>query len=141
MVGGTYFFMLTSVVITLPKGFSWVKLNAGQKGFFRVNYTAEHWNAISNVLNVNMNSMSASDRWGVIDDSFSLSAAGFLPYSTSLDLVQYVKKENHSVPWNAASDKLTSISNLVYSTALYPGFRVRFINLMLRWQKLNDISF
>ena len=123
-------FFIVSVDVTVPSDFSWVKLNAGQIGFFRVNYIADHWTAVASALAANVDSMSASDRWGVIDDSFSVAAAGLLSYSTALDLVQYVKKDTHPVPWNSASDKLTSISNLVYGTALYPGFRVSFISTL-----------
>jgi aminopeptidase N len=112
------------VTIELPTDFKWVKLNADQRGFFRVNYLPAHWNALATALIANVSSMSASDRYGVIDDSFSLSAAGSLPYSTSLELVQYVKNDRHPVPWSAASGKLSYISSLVYITNLYPGFRV-----------------
>lgn len=112
------------MTIELPSDFTWVKLNADQRGFFRVNYQPEHWNAIATALGNNVTAMNASDRWGVIDDSFSLSAAGSLPYSTSLELVQYVKNDRHPVPWSAASGKLSYISSLIYITNLYPGFRV-----------------
>lgn len=112
------------MTIELPTDFKWVKLNADQRGFFRVNYLPGHWNALATALIANVSSMSASDRYGVIDDSFSLSAAGSLPYSTSLELVQYVKNDRHPVPWSAASGKLSYISSLVYITNLYPGFRV-----------------
>lgn len=112
------------MTIELPTDFKWVKLNADQRGFFRVNYLPAHWNALATALIANVSSMSASDRYGVIDDSFSLSAAGSLPYSTSLELVQYVKNDRHPVPWSAASGKLSYISSLVYITNLYPGFRV-----------------
>lgn len=113
-----------AVTIDLPAGFTWVKLNANQRGFFRVNYISTHWNALATALGQNGSALQASDRWGVIDDSFSLSAAGSLPYSTSLDLVQYIKNDRHPVPWSAASGKLSYISSLIYITNLYPGFRV-----------------
>jgi aminopeptidase N len=116
------------VTIDLPADFKWVKLNADQRGYFRVNYLADHWSAIATALRENVTAMSASDRYGVIDDSFSLSAAGSLPYSTSLELVEYVKNDRHPVPWSTASAKLSSISSLIYITNLYPGFRVRTIS-------------
>ncbi|XP_046631093.1 glutamyl aminopeptidase-like [Daphnia pulicaria] len=131
-----------SVTIELPTDFKWVKLNADQRGFFRVNYLPAHWNALATALIANVSSMSASDRYGVIDDSFSLSAAGSLPYSTSLELVQYVKNDRHPVPWSAASGKLSYISSLVYITNLYPGFRKFIITLVepsyseLGWDQL-----
>ena len=118
------------MTIKLPVGYSWVKLNAKQMGYFRINYLDEHWSALSNALLNDVSSMNASDRWGIIDDSFSLSAAGSLPYSTALDLIQYVKNERHPVPWKAASDKLSYISSLIYITNLYPGFRVNFTSYL-----------
>lgn len=115
----------------MPTGFSWFKLNANQRGFFRVNYIPEHWDALAKALGTDVSVMKASDRWGVIDDSFSLSAAGSLPYSTALDLVQYIKNDRHPVPWSAASSKLSYISSLIYITNLYPGFRVSFPKIIL----------
>jgi hypothetical protein len=112
------------VTIDLPIGFKWVKLNADQRGYFRVNYLPDHWNAIATALRENVTAMLPTDRYGIIDDSFSLSAAGSLPYSTSLELVDYVKNDRHPVPWVAASGKLSYISSLIYITNLYPGFRV-----------------
>ena len=83
----------STVTIDLPTGFSWFKLNADQRGFFRVNYLPQHWEAIAKALNGSATSLDASDRWGVVDDSFSLAAAGSLPYSTALNLVQvYITK-------------------------------------------------
>ncbi|XP_057378962.1 glutamyl aminopeptidase-like [Daphnia carinata] len=119
-----------SVTIELPNDVTWVKLNADQRGFFRVNYLPEHWNALAASLGKNVSAMKPSDRWGLIDDSFSLSAAGSLPYSTSLELVQYVKNDRHPVPWSAASGKLSYISSLIYITNLYPGFREFIITLV-----------
>ncbi|KAI9551578.1 hypothetical protein GHT06_021911 [Daphnia sinensis] len=119
-----------SVTIDLPSGFTWVKLNADQRGFFRVNYLPEHWNALAAALGNSVSAMKPGDRWGLIDDSFSLSAAGSLPYSTSLELVQYVKNDRHPVPWSAASGKLSYISSLIYITNLYPGFREFIITLV-----------
>lgn len=112
------------MTIDLPSGFNWVKLNADQQGFFRVNYNSEHWKAFAVALETNLDTLNPRDRWGVIDDSFSLAEAGQLAYSTALDLIQYVKNDRHPVPWNAASEKLSTISDLVYSENTYPGFRV-----------------
>lgn len=116
------------MTIDLPAGYSWVKLNAGQHGFFRVNYLPAHWSALAATLRNNVSALTASDRWGLIDDSFSISAAGSLGYSVALDLVQYIKNDRHPVPWTAASDQLSSISSLIYITNLYPAFRVSQLN-------------
>ena len=111
--------------INIPNNSSWVKLNAGQYGFFRVNYPDNIWQSMISALVSNITVMSASDRWGIIDDSFSLAAAGILPYNTALSAAKFLKNDRHPTPWVSGSDKLTTISDLVYSTALYPGFRVR----------------
>jgi len=113
-----------SVTIDLPAGVTWFKLNADQQSFFRVNYDPQHWKALALALQNNLDALNPKDRWGVIDDSFSLSEAALLPYGTPLDLVQYVKNDRHPVPWSAASEKLSSISSLVYATDTYAGFRV-----------------
>jgi len=119
-----------SVTVKLPSDFTWVKLNAGQNGFYRVNYSADHWKALGTALLENNTVLTAADRWGVVDDVFSLAAAGTLSYSTALDTVKYIKKDRHPVPWVSALDKLASISSLLYSTNLYPGFRKFIISLV-----------
>ena len=137
-------------------GATWIKLNAGQDGFFRVNYNAAHWEALRTALANNVSALDPADRWGLIDDAFSLAAAGSLSYETALAAAEFLKNDRHPVPWISASDvniifrsnclnkvefnflflqKLTSISSLVYSTSLYPGFRVRV------YQSIADLFF
>lgn len=127
----TQFFRYVTVTINFTADCKWIKLNANQRGFYRVNYKPEYWNAFVTALNENVYALQASDRWGLIDDSFSLSAAGSLSYNTALDLVQYIKNDRHPVPWNAASGKLSYISGLIYNTDLYSGFRVSITILTL----------
>lgn len=150
-------FIFFLVTVKLPSNFTWIKLNAGQNGFYRVNYLADHWKALGTALSNDhtvystqfttfsnpsiwvsiyvylFQVLTAADRWGVVDDVFSLAAAGSLSYSTALDTVKYIKKDRHPVPWVSALDKLASISNLLYSTNLYPGFRVCGMICLLFW--------
>jgi len=129
--GKTWMYMENaSVSINISNNSSWVKLNAGQYGFFRVNYPDNIWQSMISALVSNITVMSASDRWGIIDDSFSLAAAGILPYNTALSAAKFLKNDRHPTPWVSGSDKLTTISDLVYSTALYPGFRAYIISLV-----------
>lgn len=73
---------------------------------------------------VKLQVLSAADRWGIMDDAFSLAGAGSLAYDTAFDLAGYLEDERHPVPWISAADKFTEIYSLVYPTHLYPGFRV-----------------
>ena len=45
---------------------TWFKLNAGQTGLYRVNYTESQWQA----LLTNLSSFSAADRIGLLSDAF-----------------------------------------------------------------------
>lgn len=104
-------------------------MNFGQHGFYRVNYLPDHWKALSTALITNHSALTPSDRWGLIDDIFSLAAAESAPYGTAMDLIQYIKADRHPVPWSSASSNLGSIQALVYNTNLYPGFRVWLITV------------
>ena len=47
---------------------TWFKLNAGQTGFYRVNYTVPQWQALVSHLA----SFTPSDRLGLISDAYAL---------------------------------------------------------------------
>lgn len=109
--------------------------------------------------------MGAADRWGIIDDSFSLAEAGSLPYAVALSTARFLRNDRHPVPWNSASDvsdrfhflfllqvnfflcfflqKLNRISSLVYGTDLYPAFRVSRLRprLVPRRVSLSELAF
>lgn len=61
-----------TVEFDLGKDATWIKFNAGQRGFYRVNYDPEGWDALIHVLHTNHTTLSAADRASLIDDVFTL---------------------------------------------------------------------
>lgn len=50
----------------------WIKANVNQTGFYRVNYEASNWAALGHQLHTDHQALSASDRAGLLDDTFTL---------------------------------------------------------------------
>jgi len=66
----------------------WFKLNVDQFGFYRVNYTPEQWERLASVMDPVGGPLSATDRLGLISDSFAAGKAGYASIVDSLRLVQ-----------------------------------------------------
>ena len=52
----------------------------------------------------------------LIDDSFDLARTGKVAYSTALELIKYLDKERHYVPWKSALDAMKYIDVMLYDT-------------------------
>lgn len=65
----------------------WFKLNVSQTGFYRVAYTQKQWERLAPVMSPD-GPLSASDRLGLISDSFAIGRAGYAPIIDSLKLIQ-----------------------------------------------------
>lgn len=62
----------------------WLKLNAGQTGFFRVAYSAELWAPLAAAAP----GLAPADRAGLVGDAFALAAAGAAPTAAALALLR-----------------------------------------------------
>ncbi len=69
-----------------------MKLNAGQYGFYRVNYTEPMWAALAAAASVAEGDTGAvlgsEDLAGLLDDAYQLSRAGQLSITVYLDLIR-----------------------------------------------------
>ncbi|XP_031388911.1 aminopeptidase M1-like [Punica granatum] len=72
-------------------GQRWVKVNVDQSGFYRVKY--EHKLAVELCKAVESNSLTATDKYGILDDAFALCEGCDLPLSSLLTLMDVYKKE------------------------------------------------
>ncbi|XP_046435909.1 glutamyl aminopeptidase-like isoform X1 [Neodiprion fabricii] len=120
----------SSLSITLDKSVQWIKLNKDQIGYYRVNYEKAEWMALSNVLQYNHKTFSASDRTHLLEDAFSLADATELDYDIAMDMTAYLVGETHFVPWKVAASKLSTINFLLASTDLSTRFRTYVKNLV-----------
>ena len=99
----------------------WVKVNAGQTGFYRVNYQAEEWEKLRSA--VEQQQLPAIDRLGVQNDAYALARAGHLPATQFLSLAESYKGEVDSSVWSDLSTNLRGMENLVQDQPFFPQFR------------------
>lgn len=67
---------------------SWVKLNVGQYGVFRVNYPTALWQRLAGAANATASPLAPADLAGLLDDAFALSLTGDSPIDTFLSLTR-----------------------------------------------------
>ena len=63
-----------------------------QYGYYRVNYPADDWSTLSEVLLENPEAISVSDRANLINDAFNLAKGGRLPFSTALQVLVRLRR-------------------------------------------------
>ncbi|XP_064627887.1 glutamyl aminopeptidase-like [Lineus longissimus] len=108
----------------------WIKFNVNQTAFYRVNYPAKQWKILSDVLETSHQSISVADRSGLVDDAFNLASAEEIPMSTLLNMVKYLKSEEHYLPWSTAKDGLSYIRNMLEFTNTYGKWRTFVVNMV-----------
>lgn len=92
-----FIFENTTTSIDLPSDAAAYKLNAGQTGFYRVNYKDED-NLAALGSRVSDGSMAYTDRWGLQNDLYALVRTGLLPLDAYLDFLAYFKNETEYLP-------------------------------------------
>lgn len=90
-------------------------LNTKQNGYYRVNYDANNWNKIKEALyKDDHDKIHVMNRAQIVDDLFNLARAGIVNYETAIDIIRYIKKEKHYIPWlSAINHGLTFLSQRV----------------------------
>ena len=71
----------------------WIKLNAGQKGYYRVLYDNNNWDQLIIQLRTNHTVFTPNDRMGLISDAFALCHGNLLDCSVTMNLTSYLPKE------------------------------------------------
>lgn len=112
--------------LIVPKD-GWLKLNAGQPGFFRVNYTPELWSSLASA--VQSSSLGVIDRLGIIMDAFALAKAGLLASSHALELAVSFKNETEYTVWNQINGDLSEVGLLLSTTEYLEHFEAVGCNL------------
>lgn len=108
---------------------SWIKINVDGAGFYRVKYDDHLSGKIRYAIE--SKSLSAMDRYGILDDSFALSMAGQLPLSSLLTLMSAYREE----PEYTVLSNLITISSKVArvvadaDSTLLDNLKIYFINL------------
>lgn len=98
------------VDVRLHKSSGWVKFNTDFKGYYLVQYDEDDLGLLSEVLFENHKKLSPADRAELILETFLLARAGITPYSSAMELTEYLQKERHFIPLLAASRALRHIA-------------------------------
>ena len=110
-----------SISINLESSSSFIKANLGQNGYYRVNYPSEIWNELEN----NIESFSAADRAGLVNDVLVLARVGKQDTTTALDFINFLSNEREYTVWVSALSELGYIGTMLtteYDFGLYKDF-------------------
>lgn len=118
---------------------SWVKLNAGETGVFRTNYSPALWSALS--IAIKNGELSVADRLGLARDVFDFAHAGDLSAVQALDFISAYKNETNYSVWREILSGLNRVYKLIENepcASSYRGFVLEIIAPMIKkvgWNK------
>ena len=98
----------------------WIKVNAGQSGFYRVNYPPEEWDRLRRA--VEAGELGTEDRSGLQNDAHALMRAGYLPATTLLDLTAAYRGEDDATGWRLIAESLHDVETLISDTRYLEKF-------------------
>ena len=107
--------------LEMPAVGGWFKVNTGQTGFYRVNYSNDDWQRL--VPAVSSLELSATDRLGVQNDAYALSKAGLLPISQFLELARAYVNETDASVWSDLASNLRDIEQLIAGDPVHPAYQ------------------
>ena len=100
---------------------SWVKLNSGQTGFYRVAYAEDEWIALSSAIRDK--ALPAVDRLGLQNDAYALARSGHLPGTIFLTLANSFIDEDDAIVWGDLASNLKGLEGLLGSAPFLPDYR------------------
>lgn len=103
---------------------SWIKLNPGFVGFYRVLYSKEDLERLFTA--VKSMCLSPLDRLNILNDMFSLISAGKASTVDGLRLLQAYKDEDSYIVWNGINNAVNSLSALLSDEEYYCNYQ-RFV--------------
>ena len=108
-----------------PEG-EWLKINAGQTGFFRVRYESEdHRNALEAAIR-NGQLTNVIDRLGVQSDAMALASAGLAPTVDALKLITAYANETDYTVWADLTSNLKGLLDVLIQDDTCSGAIDRF---------------
>ncbi|MSQ41026.1 MAG: M1 family peptidase [Dehalococcoidia bacterium] len=91
---------------------AWVKVNADQTGFYRVNYSPQEWARLRPLIEAL--TLSATDRLGLQNDAYALVRAGFSPATLFLSLAEAYRNEGDATVWGDLAMNLRGMEGLLW---------------------------
>ncbi|XP_022788315.1 puromycin-sensitive aminopeptidase-like [Stylophora pistillata] len=105
----------------------WIKLNPGQVGFYRVQYSSDMLDLL--LPAIKDHSLPARDRLGLQSDLFALAQAGLTSTTEFLKLAEQYSNETNYTVWNDLTTNMSSLSKLLQNTGFYSSFQAFCIKL------------
>ena len=103
-----------NILITTPvKSNESLLCNIDQVYYYRVNYDKENWRRLIEQLYSDFETISPPSRASLLDDAFNLARAGYINYSTPLDLSMYLLSEKEYEPWVAAMNSFEFLNTML----------------------------
>jgi puromycin-sensitive aminopeptidase len=100
---------------------SWIIINAGRTGFFRVNYSAEMWERLRPAIDTK--TLPTAERLGLEADAFALMRAGYLPATQFLSLATAYSQEREYPVWSDLVGSLGWLSNILAGETFEPQLK------------------
>ena len=100
---------------------AWTKVNAGQTGFFRVNYTPDDWQRLRGA--VESMELPATDRLGLQNDAYALMRAGYADATAFLSLAQAYVSETDATVWSDLATNLKGLEGLLLDQPYLEQYR------------------
>ncbi len=100
---------------------SWVKVNAGQTGFFRVRYPDEEWERLREA--VISQALPPTDRLGLQNDAYALMRAGSLSATVFLSVAQAFVGETDATVWGDVAANLRGFEGLLLDQPYLDAYR------------------
>jgi puromycin-sensitive aminopeptidase len=91
-----------------------LKINEGQSGFYRVNYSHELQQVQLKALD--NNEFGPLDRMGLLADSFEVTKAGYQPVTEFLELLEHYRNEDSLSVWEIIAGSVGSIRSVLSKT-------------------------
>lgn len=120
----------TSQLFGAPSKNHWLLLNAQETYYYKVNYDRTNWLLLVGQLETDHKVIHEFNRAQLIDDALDLARGGQLQYDVAFDVLEYLPKERHHVPWNAALTNFQKLDPVLRHTKIYKKWK-RFVNHLL----------
>nr|CAH8827154.1 unnamed protein product [Trichobilharzia regenti] len=102
---------------------SWYLFNVQQTGYYRVNYTDNNWQLLTEQLNKDFEAIPVASRSQIINDLFNLANKNNVSYTVFLNLTKYLKNENNSVVWETVLQPFNFLYHMLGLTESYTHFQ------------------
>ncbi|XP_064471423.1 aminopeptidase N-like [Ornithodoros turicata] len=117
-------------VMEMPPKNRWVILNVKEAYLYKVNYDKTNWLLIISQLENDHKVIHENNRAQLIDDCLDFGRAGIIPYDLAFDLLEYLPKERHFLPWTSALANFQRLDPVLRHTKVYPKWK-KFVNHLL----------